>query len=143
MLQAYLSSLGSKTRASAEVDWSKLAEMSDPSGDEDAEPKPIVESKGSKFMKKKKSVPVEDSPVKKPKVSASTPSKTKTGSKLGSASASAALSKVAAFTSKYAKPAKKENYGLSDSDVDMDLSMDDDVCICISFLNVQFKPDGI
>ena len=107
--------------------------MGDLSGEEGADAKPSEDTGASKYMKKKKSVPVNDSPVKKPKVSDSSPSKTKAIGKMG---ASAALSKAAAFTSKYAKPVKKD-YVLSDSDLDMDLSMDEDVSTWNSFMHIS------
>ena len=104
--------------------------MSDLSGEDDAESKPAEETTTSKFLKKKKPSPVTAEPAKKPKVSESTASKTKPQSgRMGFSGASAALSKAAAFTSKYAKPIKKESLVLSDSDLDMDLSMDEDVSI--------------
>ena len=48
------------------------------------------------------------------------------GGKLGAGGASAALSKVAAFTSKFSTQ-HKTIAGLSDSDLDMDISLDEDV----------------
>ena len=103
--------------------------MSDLSGEDDTESKPIEETGTSKFLKKKKPSPVAAEPAKKAKVSDSTPSKIKPSGKMGFSGASAALSKAAAFTSKYAKPVKKEKLVFSDSDLDMDLSMDEDVSI--------------
>ena len=103
--------------------------MSDLSGEDDAESKPIEETGTSKFLKKKKPSPVSAEPAKKPKVSDPTASKIKPSGKMGFSGASPALSKAAAFTSKYGKPVKKEHLVLSDSDLDMDLSMDEDVSI--------------
>ena len=103
--------------------------MSDLSGEDDTESKPIEETGTSKFLKKKKPSPVAAEPAKKAKVCDSTPSKIKPSGKMGFSGASAALSKAAAFTSKYAKPVKKEKLVFSDSDLDMDLSMDEDVSI--------------
>ncbi len=109
--------MGSK-KAKEDVDWSKLAEMSDLSGEDDeVKPTSTQDAGGSKFLKKKTA---EAPPVKASKSVPVKSSKTAIGAK------SSALSKVAAFTSKYSKSANKPQ--LSDSDLDLDLSMDEEVC---------------
>ena len=83
----------------------------------------------NKFLKKKKpsaAAQAVESP-KKAKISDTSASTSKAAPRMGYSGASAALSKAAAFTSKYGKPAKKEKVMLSDSDLDMDLSLDEDV----------------
>ncbi len=128
--QAYLSSLGSKTKKpQGDIDWSKLAEMSDVSVEEEDEPKPAVTT-SSDFLKKKKPTPAAQSKdLKKPKVSKAAPTKSKATGQVGAASKSksSALNKAAAFTAKYAQSASRDKFGLSDSDLDLDISMDEDV----------------